>query len=118
MNSLKLDLINFDGDRYKSKLAWLRLIKMSNDVRGFISRLIHHYDAGRVNRSSMSKIFDAEGFSEEDKSSILGPKNNILMGGKFELFGFLIILSAWLIILGVWFFSELVEIEILGTLGK
>ena len=84
---------------------------MSDDVRGFLSRLIHHYDAGRINRSSMSKIFDAEGFSEEDKSSILGPKTNILMGGKFELFGFLIILSAWLIILGVWFFSELVEIE-------
>jgi hypothetical protein len=84
---------------------------MSNDARGFLSRLIYHYDEGRVNRSSMSKIFDAEGFSEEYKSEILGRKPNILRGGKFELFGFLIILSAWLIILGVWFFSFLADID-------
>ena len=87
------------------------MIKVANGGREFISRLIAHYDAGRVNRSSMDKIFDAEGVSEEYKSKILGTKTNILMGGKFELFGFLIILSAWLIILGVWFFSFLADIE-------
>ena len=84
---------------------------MSSDDGNFVSRLIHHYDAGRVNRSSMSKIFDAEGFSEEYKSEILGRKPSILMGGKFELFGFLIILSAWLIILGIWFFTFLVDFD-------
>ena len=84
---------------------------MPNDGEGFLARLIAHYDAGRVNRSSMSKIFDAEGFSEEYKSEILGRKPKILVSGKFELFGFLIILSAWLIILGVWFFSELADVE-------
>ena len=84
---------------------------MSSDDGNFVSRLIHHYDAGRVNRSSMSKIFDAEGFSEEYKSEILARKPSILMGGKFELFGFLIILSAWLIILGIWFFTFLVNFD-------
>ena len=84
---------------------------MSSDDGNFVSRLIQHYDAGRVNRSSMSKIFDAEGFSEEYKSEILGRKSSILMGGKFELFGFLIILSAWLIILGIWFFTFLVNFD-------
>ena len=63
------------------------MIKVANGGREFISRLIAHYDAGRVNRSSMDKIFDAEGVSEEYKSKILGTKTNILMGGKFELFG-------------------------------
>ena len=81
------------------------------DSEKFVARLVGHYDAGRVNRASMSKIFDAEGFSETDKAKFLRPKTNILMGGKFELFGFLIILSAWLIILGVWFFAELVDID-------
>ena len=84
---------------------------MSNSGTDFLSRLLGHYDAGRINRSSMGKIFDAEGFSEEYKSEILGRKPNILRGGKFELFGFLIILSAWLIILGIWFFSDLADID-------